>query len=159
MPIKRSYLDIKSDGRTRITNATPITEFGETSITGAFLDIIATESEQIYSEIEYVHRAIDPTRNYGKELDNLGYMMGIIRNNGYVAIDESTTNVHFYIDKRTNMTPGMLINNLYKIYQYGYTYTLNGNKLTITNLRSVDNNTSETVQLSVGINLSLSCFE
>ena len=52
-----------------------------------------------------------------------------------------------------------LINNLYKIYQYGYTYTLNGNKLTITNLRSVDNNTSEQVQLSVGINLSVSCFE
>jgi len=41
-------------------------------------------------------------------------MMGVTRNNGYVAIDESTTNVHFYIDKRTNMTPGMLINNLYK---------------------------------------------
>ena len=52
-----------------------------------------------------------------------------------------------------------LINNLYKIYQYGYTYTLNGNKLTITNLRSVNNNTSEQVQLSVGINLSVSCFE
>ena len=38
-------------------------------------------------------------------------------------------------------------------------FTLNGNKLTITNLRSVDNNTSEQVQLSVGINLSVSCFE
>ena len=52
-----------------------------------------------------------------------------------------------------------LINNLYKVYQYGYTYTLNGNKLTITNLRSVSNNTSEEVNLSVGINLSINCFE
>ena len=52
-----------------------------------------------------------------------------------------------------------LINNLYKVYQYGYTYTLNGNKLTITNLRSVSENTLEQVQLSVGINLSVNCFE
>lgn len=114
MPTRRSYIDIKSDGRTRLTNATPITEFGETSIAGAFLDMIATESDQIYSEIEYVHRAIDPTRNYGKELDNLGYMLGITRDAGYIAIDDSVTNVYFYIDKRTNMSPGSLINNLYK---------------------------------------------
>lgn len=52
-----------------------------------------------------------------------------------------------------------LINNLYRLYQYGYTYTLNGNKLTITNLRSVSQNTFEQVQLSVGINLSINCFE
>jgi hypothetical protein len=43
------------------------------------------------------------------------------------------------------------------LYQYGYTYTLNGNNLTITNLKTVSNNVVESVTLSVGINLSIDC--
>jgi hypothetical protein len=50
-----------------------------------------------------------------------------------------------------------LIDNLYLLYQYGYTYTLNGNNLTVTNLKTVSNNTVESVTLSVGINLSINC--
>jgi hypothetical protein len=50
-----------------------------------------------------------------------------------------------------------LIDNLYLLYQYGYTYTLNGNNLTITNLKTVSNNVVESVTLSVGINLSIDC--
>jgi len=113
MPTRRTYLDIKVDGKTRLKNATPITEFGPTSIAGAFLDIISNESDLLYDKIEYMHTAIDPTRNSGRELDNLGYMMGITRTNSFVAIDESLTNFYFYIDKRRNLTPAQLINNLY----------------------------------------------
>lgn len=113
MPIRRTFTDIKVDGKSRLTNATPITEFGATSIAGSFLDIIASESDKIYSDIEYLHRALDPTRNYGVELDNLGYLLGISRTNSYAAVDDSTTNFNFYIDKRTNMTAAQLINNLY----------------------------------------------
>jgi hypothetical protein len=72
-------------------------------------------------------------------------------------------NVQFYTGLGINDAPTTLlwrqtlINNLYKLYQYGYTYTLNGNRLTITNLRSVQQNLTELVNLSVGINLSISC--
>jgi hypothetical protein len=72
-------------------------------------------------------------------------------------------NVLFYTGLGINDAPSpllwrtTLINNLYKLYQYGYTYTLNGNKLTITNLRSVQQNLTELVNLSVGINLNISC--
>jgi len=114
MPIRRSYSDIKSDAKTRIQYNTPINEFGPTSITGAFIDIIASEMDSIYSEIEYLHRSIDPTRNFGRELDNLGYMLGVDRKSGNIAIDESQTNFYFYIDKKTNITsPKILIEALY----------------------------------------------
>ena len=52
-----------------------------------------------------------------------------------------------------------LINNLNNLYQYGYTYTLNGNFLTITNLNCVLENSLQEVSLSVGINISLDCPE
>jgi len=113
MPLRRTYIDIKVDGKNRLTNATPLNEFGATSIAGSFLDIIASESDRIYSDIEYLHRSLDPTRNYGIELDNLGYLLGIKRNAAYTALDDSLTNFNFYIDKRTNMTAAQLINNLY----------------------------------------------
>ena len=128
MPIRRTYLDIKVDGKTRLTNGTPVNEFGPTSIAGAFLDMVATESDQLYNEIEYVHRALDPTRNFGTELDNLGYLMGVSRDSAYTALDDSDTNFYFYLDPRTNRTPGQLINNLYpsnhpmrqKLYDAGF---------------------------------------
>jgi hypothetical protein len=52
-----------------------------------------------------------------------------------------------------------LINNLNNLYQYGYTYTLNGNFLTITNLNCVLENSLQEVSLNVGINISLDCPE
>jgi hypothetical protein len=52
-----------------------------------------------------------------------------------------------------------LIDNLNNLYQYGYTYTLNGSFLTITNLTCVDQNSLEEVSLSVGINITLDCPE
>jgi len=113
MPIRRTYTDIKVDGKSRISSATPINDFSETSIAGSFLDIIATESDRIYSDIEYLHRSLDPTRNYGTELDGLGYLLGISRTSAYSALDDSDTNFNFYIDPRTNMNVTQIINNLY----------------------------------------------
>ncbi len=116
MAIKRTYLDVKTDGKIRVKANTPVNDFGPTSISNAFLDVIASETDTIYNELEYIHRSIDPTRNYGKELDNLGYMVGASRDDAVIAIDESDTNFYFYIDKRTNMTsPQQLIDALYPI--------------------------------------------
>ena len=50
-----------------------------------------------------------------------------------------------------------LIDNLNNLYQYGYTYTLNGSFLTITNLSCVDQNSLQEVSLNVGINITLDC--
>jgi hypothetical protein len=43
------------------------------------------------------------------------------------------------------------------IYNYGYTYFLNGNELTITNLNCLPQNLQETVVLNVGININIDC--
>jgi hypothetical protein len=52
-----------------------------------------------------------------------------------------------------------LINYLPQLYNYGYTYYLNGNTLTITNLACLTNNLVDTVLLNVGINISINCTE
>jgi hypothetical protein len=89
-----------------------------------------------------------------------------INSEWYLTLTIGTTtiiNVLFYTGLGVNDAPSALlwrttlINNLNKLYQYGYTYTLNGNRLTITNLRSVQQNLTDLVNLSVGINMSISC--
>ncbi len=52
-----------------------------------------------------------------------------------------------------------LINYLPQLYNYGYTYYLNGNTLTITNLTCLTQNIVDTVSLNVGINISIYCTE
>ena len=52
-----------------------------------------------------------------------------------------------------------LINYLPQLYNYGYTYYLNGNTLTITNLACLTNNVVDTVLLNVGINININCTE
>lgn len=52
-----------------------------------------------------------------------------------------------------------LINYLPQLYNYGYTYYLNGNTLTITNLSCLTQNIVETVLLNVGINITINCTE
>ena len=74
-------------------------------------------------------------------------------------------NVPFYNGNGINDYPSTLlwrqtlIDNLNNLYQYGYTYTLNGNLLTITNLNCVAVNSLDTVSLSVGINITMTCPE
>jgi hypothetical protein len=50
-----------------------------------------------------------------------------------------------------------LIEYLPLIHNYGYTYTLNGNQLTVTDLTCNANNSIDTVYLNVGININIDC--
>jgi hypothetical protein len=52
-----------------------------------------------------------------------------------------------------------LINYLPQLYNYGYTYYLNGNTLTITNLTCLTQNIIDTVSLNVGINININCTQ
>ena len=52
-----------------------------------------------------------------------------------------------------------LINYLPQLYNYGYTYYLNGNTLTITNLSCLTQNIVDTVLLNVGINININCTQ
>ena len=52
-----------------------------------------------------------------------------------------------------------LINYLPQLNDYGYTYFLNGNTLTITNLTCSTENLTETISLNVGINININCTE
>jgi hypothetical protein len=76
-----------------------------------------------------------------------------------VLIKESFYNGYGYTDVPTNTQwRNALINYLPELYNYGYTYYLNGNTLTITNLSCLPQNMSETVSLNVGINISIDCM-
>lgn len=72
-------------------------------------------------------------------------------------------NVMFYAGTGINDVPTSslwrqtLIDNLNNLYQLGYTYSLNGNFLTITNLNCVLENSLQEVSLEVGINIDLDC--
>ena len=71
----------------------------------------------------------------------------------------------FYVGYGLNDVPtnsqwrNALINYLPQLYNYGYTYYLNGNTLTITNLSCLTSNLVETVLLNVGINISINCTQ
>ena len=78
---------------------------------------------------------------------------------------EQIINEYFYGGYGLNDVPtttqwrNALINYLPQLYNYGYTYYLNGNTLTITNLSCLTQNIVETVLLNVGINISINCTE
>jgi len=50
-----------------------------------------------------------------------------------------------------------LIQYLPQLYKFGFTYFLNGNELTITNLTCSERNIKETLSLNSGINISINC--
>jgi hypothetical protein len=63
-----------------------------------------------------------------------------------------------YTDTPTNsIWRNALIQSLPQIYNYGFTYFLNGNNLTITSLTCSERNKGELVSLNVGINISINC--
>jgi len=116
MPIRRTYLDIKSESKYRIQTTTPITDFSPTSVTNAFVDIIALESDLIYNEIETIHGKHDPLNNYGTDLDNLGYLVGVSRDQAFVSMDETYTNTYFFLDRSLNSsTVKNLIDSIYPV--------------------------------------------
>jgi hypothetical protein len=80
--------------------------------------------------------------------------------NGEVIIKESFYTGYGISDVPTNTQwRNALINYLPELYNYGYTYYLNGNTLTITNLACLTQNIVDTVLLNVGINISINCTQ
>jgi hypothetical protein len=81
-----------------------------------------------------------------------------LRINNQILIQDSFYNGYGYNDVPTDSQwRNALIDYLPTLYDYGYTYFLNGNKLTITNLGCVSQNLEETVVLNVGINININC--
>ena len=80
--------------------------------------------------------------------------------NGEVIIKDSFYTGYGISDVPTNTQwRNALINYLPQLYNYGYTYYLNGNILTITNLSCLTQNIVDTVSLNVGINISINCTQ
>jgi hypothetical protein len=80
--------------------------------------------------------------------------------NGEVIIKDSFYTGYGISDVPTNTQwRNALINYLPQLYNYGYTYYLNGNTLTITNLTCLTQNIVDTVLLNVGINISINCTQ
>ena len=77
---------------------------------------------------------------------------------GDILIQETFYSGYGYNDVPTNSEwRNALIDYLPMLYDYGYTYFLNGNELTITNLNCITQNLQETVVLNVGININIDC--
>lgn len=113
MPVRRNYIDVVQDGRVRLENNTPITNFNAQGTAKGLLDVIGVEMERLYDDLEFVYRAIDPTRAAGADLDKIGYLVGENRNESVVASDYTDSNFFFYIDPRLNWGIMQLINNNY----------------------------------------------
>ena len=113
MPARRSYISITQDGRTRLEQNSPVNNFNAQGLSKAFLDIMGIELERYYNSLEYIYRAIDPTRATGSDLDKLGYLVGETRKDAVTASDYSDTNFYFYIDPRINMSLSSMIKKSY----------------------------------------------
>ena len=80
--------------------------------------------------------------------------------NGEQIIKESFYTGYGLSDVPTNTQwRNALINYLPQLYNYGYTYYLNGNTLTITDLACLTQNVVDTVSLNVGINININCTQ
>jgi len=81
-----------------------------------------------------------------------------LRIGGDIIIQETFYSGYGYSDVPTNQIwRNALIQYLPNLYDYGYTYFLNGNLLTITSLTCTPRDLKETVSLNVGINISINC--
>jgi hypothetical protein len=82
-----------------------------------------------------------------------------LRIGGDIIIQEEYYTGYGLTDVPTNSEwRNALIEYLPRLYDFGYNYFLNGNFLTITSLTCVENNISETLSLSSGINISINCL-
>jgi hypothetical protein len=80
--------------------------------------------------------------------------------NGEQIIKESFYTGYGMSDVPTNTQwRNALINYLPQLYNYGYTYYLNGNTLTITNLSCLTQDIVNAVSLDVGINININCTQ
>jgi len=81
-----------------------------------------------------------------------------LRINNQILIQNTFYSGYGYTDVPTELQwRNSLIYYLPTLYDYGYTYYLNGNNLTITNLGCNSENLQDTVLLNVGININIKC--
>ncbi|MCK9428847.1 MAG: baseplate J/gp47 family protein [Candidatus Omnitrophica bacterium] len=125
MATRRSYINIVEDGRTRLEQNSPVNNFNQQGISKAFLDILGVEVEKQYDNLEYVYRAIDPTKATGSDLEKIGYLVGEYRTEAVTPSDYSTTNFYFYIDPKINMSLSSMIKRSYT-YEERNTLVSNG---------------------------------
>ena len=81
-----------------------------------------------------------------------------LRIDNQILIQQTFYSGYGYTDVPTNRTwRNAVIEYLPEIYDYGYTYFLNGNILTITNLTCTERDINKSLSLNVGINISINC--
>jgi len=81
-----------------------------------------------------------------------------LRIGGYIIIQELFYVGYGFNDVPTNkLWRDSLIEYLPNLYDYGYTYFLNGNELTITSLTCITEDLQKITSLNVGINISINC--
>ena len=81
-----------------------------------------------------------------------------LRIGGDIIIQELYYTGYGLTDVPTNRAwRNALIQYLPQLYDFGFTYFLNGNVLTITNLTCTERNIGETLSLNSGINISINC--
>jgi hypothetical protein len=81
-----------------------------------------------------------------------------LRIGGDIIIQQMFYSGYGYTDVPSNTAwRNALIQYLPNIYNYGYTYFINGNTLTITSLTCTPVNLKDIVSLNVGINISINC--
>jgi hypothetical protein len=81
-----------------------------------------------------------------------------LRIGGDIIIQELFYVGYGLTDVPTNtMWRNALILYLPQLYNYGFTFLLNGNLLTITSLTCTETNIGETLSLNSGINISINC--
>jgi hypothetical protein len=82
-----------------------------------------------------------------------------LRIGGDIIIQEEYYTGYGLTDVPTNSDwRNALIEYLPQLYDYGFTFFLNGNLLTITSLTCTERNINETLSLSSGINISINCL-
>lgn len=115
MPTRRNFLDIQHDAKYRLENHTPITSFNNLGTAFNLINVLGNEVEKIYDEAEYLFTINDITKAYGRDLDNLGRIIGAERSDATTANDQTYSNFYFYIDTRLGIDIGTLIDRVYPI--------------------------------------------
>lgn len=81
-----------------------------------------------------------------------------LRIGGEIVVFQNFYFGYGYTDTPTNLDwRNALISTLPNLYEYGFTYFLNGNNLRITSLTCTERNLNEIVSLNVGINININC--
>ena len=102
MRVTRTYPNIRQEGQDLITRNTPVTDISASSISGAMIDMVASEISAVHQELNNLDDKLDVTSASGQNLESIGYLVGVTKGQSTVAMDLSKSNFHFYVDKRIN---------------------------------------------------------